>query len=415
MPIKITKEEYQKKFGQPPVVGQQPTKQGGGFQDFSTGFTKGLLDSAIGTARTLQSGGQAAIAAVDSTRNYQQVKEQTGFKSLQGPEAEQIDQQLKSKNSTETAGKVAAFGAELLTPTGSRKAVAKGGELLAEGASPAINAGKKIVQEGVDTAKQIGRVKTPEEFVKDFVAPKVTKDISEQAIKQGRVTEPGILKASKILPSKKDEDLAEAVKDFVSPRKSVLENVDSLDKEIRRVNQGVKDYVSQNKVPFNTNQLRTKLNKGKDELRVIFASEKTAEKTYNAIVDEFVDQIKNKDTAGLLDTRQFIDKIPSIKKLLDSQGLGENVKREVVLTVRRMANEYIAELLPKGNPYKASLLKQTKMIEALENAAEKNQGMIGKNNLQLLTERYPLLKWVVGGLAGSAGIGVGGALIGSTD
>ena len=59
------------------------------------------------------------------------------------------------------------------------------------------------------------------------------------------------------------------------------------------------------------------------------------------------------------------------------------------------------------------------MIEALENIAEKNRGMIGKNNLQILAQRYPILKWVIGGvatgIAGGAGVGVGSTIINSSD
>jgi hypothetical protein len=253
----------------------------------------------------------------------------------------------------------------------------------------------------------------------DLVSPKVTSEVSEQAIKQGRVTEPKFMKKAKIIPSKKDYELADSIKDVVSTKKTVLQNTDAIDKKIREINKGVKEYVKKNKVPFNTNQLKSRLNSGKDELKLIFASDTNAENTYNAVVDEFMKHVASKDTEGLLDARQILDKIPSIKKLLDSQGLGENVKKEVVLTVRRKANEYISDLLPQGNPYKPSLLKQTKMIEAIENIAEKHKGIIGKNNLQILAQRYPALKWVVGsaavGALGGAGVGVGGALISSTD
>ena len=55
------------------------------------------------------------------------------------------------------------------------------------------------------------------------------------------------------------------------------------------------------------------------------------------------------------------------------------------------------------------------MLEALGNIAESNASIIGKNKLQLLAQEYPVLKWWVAGLAGGAGVGVGGAIIGSTD
>jgi hypothetical protein len=94
-------------------------------------------------------------------------------------------------------------------------------------------------------------------------------------------------------------------------------------------------------------------------------------KTYNAVVKEFVKHVENKDTAGLLDARQAFDKIPAIKKLLDSQGLGENVKKEIVMTARTKANEYIAKLLPVGNKYRETILNESKMIEAMGNIVDK--------------------------------------------
>ena len=253
----------------------------------------------------------------------------------------------------------------------------------------------------------------------DLVSPKATSEVSERAIREGRVTEPSLLKRSKITPSSRDQEMANAIEDVVSPKKSVLQNTDAIDKKIRQINNAVKEYAAKNKVPFNTNQLRSKLNSGREELKLIFASDANAAKTYDAVVDEFMRNVGKKDTAGLLDARQGFDKIPAIRKLLDSQGLGENVKKEVVLTARRKANEYIAELLPEGNPYRKSLLQETRMIEALENIAEKNRGMIGKNNLQILAQRYPILKWVIGGvatgIAGGAGVGVGSTIINSSD
>jgi len=252
-------------------------------------------------------------------------------------------------------------------------------------------------------------------FAKQLVSEKPTDLVKQQALKEGRVTESGLLKASKILPSKRDEKIAESVRGLVSSKKSAIQNLKSIDDTVRELNTGLKAYVAENKVPFNTNQLRTQLNNGKADLKVIFASDKTAEKTYDAVVDEFVKLVKNKDTRGLMDARQAFDKIPAIKKLLDSQGLAENVRREVVHTARDQANKFVASLLPKNNEYAQVLLRESNMIRAIENIAAKNSGNIGMNNLQILTTRYPALKWVVGGLVGAAGVGVGSAIIGSTD
>lgn len=123
--------------------------------------------------------------------------------------------------------------------------------------------------------------------------------------------------------------------------------------------------------------------------------------------------IKSKDTFGIFEARQEFDKIPAIKKLLDSQGLGENAKREIVSTVRTKANEYVAELLPKGNKYREALLKESYMMEAMENIANKvrESGQVGRNTFQQLIKDHPWLKVaipVTGAYLGGRYLGVGG-------
>lgn len=253
------------------------------------------------------------------------------------------------------------------------------------------------------------------EFITELVSPKATQQIKEQAIREGRATEAGLLKKSGIAASKRDVQVAEAVQGYVSPKKSTLQNLDSIKNGISDINNSVKTYVAQNKFPFNKTQLKSQLNGGKDELNLIFASDAQAEKTYNAVADEFMRHVKNKDTLGLFEARQSFDKLPAIKKLLDSQGLGENAKKEIVLTVRGQANKYIASLLPEGKLYREQLLRESKMIEAVGNIADKYASQIGKNKLQSIVNEYPILKWVAGGVVGAGGVGVGGAILGSFD
>ena len=264
---------------------------------------------------------------------------------------------------------------------------------------------------------KLAKQQKEEKYILDLVSPKATTAIKEQAIKEGRLTAPGILKASKITPGTRDKQLAEAVKG-IKLTQNPVKDADIIDKIVSELNDGLKAYVKVNKVPFNTNQLKAQLNKGKGELKLIFASDKNAKKTYDAVVSEFIKRVKNKDTAGLFQARQDFDKIPAIKKLLDSQGLGENAKREIALTARQKANEYVASLLPKGNKFRETLLKESNLIEVINNIAEKNQEIFGKNKLQLLNEKYPLLKWVVGSIVGggiAGGVGAGATVIGSSD
>lgn len=268
---------------------------------------------------------------------------------------------------------------------------------------------------GALASRQVSKANASQTFVEDLVMPKATDKVKIQALQEGRVTEQGLLSASRILPSKRDIKVAEAVADVVNPKLSPAQNLNAISQKVEDINSGVKAYVKVNKTPFNTNQLRTQLNKGKDELNLIFASDAQAEKTYDAVVKEFMKRMTNKDTSGLLDVRQEFDKIPSIKKLLDSQGLGENTKKEVVLTVRNQANRYIASLLPKGNAYRETLLRESRMIEAMTNIAEKNSNTIGLNQLQALDKKYPILRYIVGSAVGAGGVGVGSTIIQSSN
>lgn len=285
-----------------------------------------------------------------------------------------------------------------------------------------LGAGTGIVLGGVvggvsGALKQ--RALARQEFTKELVAPKQTPTVKEQIIKEGRLTEPGYFRKAKVIPSKKDEQLAKAIEGIVSKEKSIPANVEAIKNKVSDINANVKAYIEGSKVPFNSKTLRANLNMAKADNRLIFASDKTAERTYNAVVDEFMKYVAKKDTKGLFDARQTFDRVPAIKKLLQTEGLGENVRKSIVLDVRRAANEYIADLLPAGNAYKASMLQESRMLEALGNIAEKNTDMIDANMLQLLTKEYPILKWLVGGFAtglvGAAGVGVGSAIINSTD
>lgn len=141
------------KYRQSTQTPSGPVKTGF-FEDaksFSIGFSKGVAEDAIGTARLLQGAGQRVIAAVDPTRTLDQVREETGFKSLGGEEAARIDELLKSDNTAEKAGKLSAFIAGLLIPAGSggraKKAVdlaAKEAEKLATGAGNLVNDVKAV-------------------------------------------------------------------------------------------------------------------------------------------------------------------------------------------------------------------------------------------------------------------------------
>lgn len=264
-----------------------------------------------------------------------------------------------------------------------------------------------------------GRSIKSKDFTTELVTPKLTARTKAEAISQGRLEDPTFFSKAKIAASRRDKMLAGAVDDVVSPKATIGENIDAIRMKVSQTNTGVKTYIERNNVPFNSRQLRSQLASGKSDLELIFASDTTAEKTYDAVVDAFMRNVDKKNTIGLFEARQGFDQLPPIKKLLDSSALGENARKEIVLAVRRAANEYIASLLPQGNQYRQLLTQESYMLEALGNISEKSANIVGLNKLQILTREYPVLKWVVGGIAtgavGAAGIGVGSSVIGSSD
>ena len=296
------------------------------------------------------------------------------------------------------------------------------GELLSAGVlgavGGAVTGGVLGAAGGAIAGGLKGRAIKAEEFADSFVAPKETSKVRAEAIRQGRLKDPGLFKKAEIQASNRDKFIADSVRDVVSPKATVGENIDAIRYKIDQTDDGVRSYITQNKVPFNSNQLKTKLVDGKGDLGLIFASDSSAEKTYDAVTEAFMRNVGKKDTLGLFDGRQNFDQLPAIKKLLDNDKLGENARKEIVLSVRRAANDYIASLLPEGNQYKALMSQQSYALEALGNIAEKSVNIIGKNNIQLLADRYPLLKWIVGGLVGgtvAGGVGTGAAFVNSSE
>jgi hypothetical protein len=143
----LTPEQFEKEFGADALkqLGQ-PQQQTGGMGSFAKGFGKGLVDTSVQTARLTQNIGQGVMAAVSPTKTFQDIKQETGFQSLQGEQAQQIDEILKSENNAEKAGKLTAFIAEMFLPTGSRKIAQKGLEVAGDVAGDILTVGQKASQ-----------------------------------------------------------------------------------------------------------------------------------------------------------------------------------------------------------------------------------------------------------------------------
>jgi hypothetical protein len=256
------------------------------------------------------------------------------------------------------------------------------------------------------SARALGKQQAAQRKLEQLVAPKMSVKARSAAIAEGRMQDAGFVRKAEIVAGRREKQLAKAVEGIVKPNKPTGQNVEAIKNETARIAKGVEDYVSKNKVPFNKAQLKTQLQKGTDELDLIFASDSSAKKTYDALQKAFLKEVKKGDTAGLFKARQSFDDLPAVKKLLQTETFGENTRKELVLAIRKNANRFIADLLPQGNTYKADMLKEHLLYEARKNISDKATGELGKTLLDKLYKDHPILKWVAGGASvGAAGAG----------
>lgn len=272
---------------------------------------------------------------------------------------------------------------------------------------PAFDATKNVV-EGI--GKTVAKV-LPEkdmwgqlDYAVRLAMPKLSPTEGSAAIASRNFKGPGIFSTAKATPTQRDNLVGESIADVVKKGNTLEQNVDAIGLKIAEINQGVRSMLLDakgpyNKTPFNKAQLRSKLETGKSDLELVFASDPNVEKLYDKVSDAFIKQVESGDVVGLFDARQTFDKLPAVKKLLETEAKGENVRKEIVLAVRRAANEYVADMLPANNPYRRALIKESRMLEALGNIGDTNASILGKNKLQLWNEQFPILKWIGAGSA----------------
>lgn len=95
--------------------------------NFAKGFVKGAIGDVIRpTTQMLQGLGQRALAAIDPTKNLEQVRATTGIKGLDDstPEGQAEVQALKTSGGAETTGRVVANIASFFVPTSKATQVA---------------------------------------------------------------------------------------------------------------------------------------------------------------------------------------------------------------------------------------------------------------------------------------------------
>lgn len=257
----------------------------------------------------------------------------------------------------------------------------------------------------------------------EVVQPVLSKAEKEAALQAGRGETKGLLRTVVIEPSTRDKEVARAVMDVVKKGAAPTKNIELVDKAISKVGATLDKVLSKDNTPFTNPDLEAVLDGLKEGSKVTFAGDATLEKNYDAVRQAFTDIFnkvdKNGDRVfphsvqGLWKARIEFDnlmksKLPNVFTKL----VGDDARRNAIMDVRRGVNDFIAETLPDGNPYKDSLKKMSLMYEAQKNIAKSSVSSVGTNVITRSAIYKQLAKHPALELGAAAGVGVGGYLAG---
>lgn len=148
-------------------------------KEVAVGFGKGVG----ATVQGIQDIGQRTVAAIDPTKNLQEIREQTGIKSL-------AEADFGAKTPYETAGKTIEFVAELLFPVGKAGVFAKGEKLVAGSldnlAEKASTLSDDLVEGGVRVKDRLIEMASKLDDKTKTALSRTPKDVFEKVVEQGK-------------------------------------------------------------------------------------------------------------------------------------------------------------------------------------------------------------------------------------
>lgn len=214
----------------------------------------------------------------------------------------------------------------------------------------------------------------------------------------------------KIKENARDIQIAESVKDIVTKNANPVENLNSVKEGIRAISESVGEELTRNNGIFNSNQLKSVLNKAKEGSKVVFGSDKSLESAYDAVVTEMMRIVDEspKNLRGLWDARKLFDDVMESKFGKKAfEDATDNARTNAIRDVRRAVNDYIANRLPEGNQYKQTLRRLSNMYDARDRLAAIGARMVDQTKVQRLMaviSKNPTI-------ATLAAVGLGGSLM----
>lgn len=148
-------------------------------KELATGFAKGVG----ATVQGLQDVGQRTLAAIDPTKNLEEIRSETGSKTL-------AEADFGAKTPYEKAGKTIEFVAELLFPVGKAGLFAKGEKMVAGSldnlAEKAATISDDLVEGGVKVKDRLIELSSKLDDKTKTALQRTPKEVFDNVVKQGR-------------------------------------------------------------------------------------------------------------------------------------------------------------------------------------------------------------------------------------
>lgn len=132
----------------------------GGIKGVAGGFTKSFLRTGRNVLGLAQGAGQRVLAGIDPTRTLEEVREETGFKTLQRgtEEFQEFEERVTPEGTAEKVGAVTGEIAQFLLPSTAVLKARKATEGLIKGTGIASRSGRLFARAGVEAAAGAGVV-----------------------------------------------------------------------------------------------------------------------------------------------------------------------------------------------------------------------------------------------------------------
>jgi len=237
----------------------------------------------------------------------------------------------------------------------------------------------KVVQ--LQTATQLGKKEAIKTLEKSGKAGGATKTIT------GKI---------KVVPNKKDIEIANSVKGLVNPKKSPVKNIENINEAISDMSENVVEpLLKTNQTPLKMSELKNFIDETAKPSELIKAT--NTQKTFDKIKNYMLGVVKENatDNYTLWKARTKIDN--AFKKefgeaLYNPNSPAHLPVKEAYSKIRRAINEYISYTTPTTDESFLDLMKElSNMYDAVDNIALKNYKIVGTSLLKRFSQRHPLL------------------------